>query len=231
MLLNRFTLTSLVGVLVFGITLWLGALSPQTVAHPAEGDARDPIIAFEMVRDTAELTAVIGENRVAYAPLRDAIDKVNRIDFLYMTVYGGFIALFFMAVAQQRSDRRWLILSVVGIVAMLADVRENMVLLQLTQDGADVAPLIETLISSTWIKWFALGLTSLGAGYAMFEDTSMPRLRLIAMIVGLSASIFTCLSYLEPLKFPQYMALAIFLTWLLMVVYAHLVGRAQYSQA
>ena len=59
----------------------------------------------------------------------------------------------------------------------------------------------------------------------------MPRLRLIGMIVGLSASIFTCLAYLEPVKFPQYMALAIFLTWLLMVIYAHLVGRAQISQA
>ncbi len=230
-MINRFTVVSLVGVLVFGITIWLGALSPKSVAHPAEGDARDPIIAFEMVSDAAKLTAVIGEDRASYAGIRDAIDKVNRIDFLYMTVYGAFIALFFMAIAQQRSDRRWLILSVFGIVAMLADVRENMVLLALTQDGADVSPLIESLVSATWIKWFALGLTSLGAGYALFEDHSMPRLRLIGMIVGLSASIFTCLAYLEPVKFPQYMALAIFLTWLLMVIYAHLVGRAQISQA
>lgn len=230
-MINRFTLVSLVGVLVFGITIWLGALAPKSVAHPVEGDARDPIIAFEMVRDAAELRAVIGEDRASYAEIRDAIDKVNRVDFLYMTVYGAFIALFFMAIAQQRNDRRWLILSVVGIVAMLADVRENMTLLALTQDGADVTPLIASLVSATWIKWFALGLTSLGAGYALFEDTSMPRLRLIAMIVGLSASIFTCLAYLEPVKFPQYMALAVFLSWLLMVVYAHLIGRAQLSQA
>lgn len=230
-MINRFTLVSLVGVLVFGITIWLGALAPKSVAHPVEGDARDPIIAFEMVRDAAELRAVIGEDRASYTEIRDAIDKVNRVDFLYMTVYGAFIALFFMAIAQQRNDRRWLILSVVGIVAMLADVRENMTLLALTQDGADVTPLIEALVSATWIKWFALGLTSLGAGYALFEDTSMPRLRLIAMIVGLSASIFTCLAYLEPVKFPQYMALAVFLSWLLMVVYAHLIGRAQLSQA
>lgn len=230
MLINRFTLVSLVGVLVFGFTIWLGALSPKSVAHPIEGDVRDPVIAFALVRDADELTAVIGEDRASYADIRNAFDKVNRIDFLYMTVYGAFIALFFMAIAQQRSDRRWLVLSVVGIVAMLADVRENMILLALTQDGADVSPLIVSLVSATWIKGFAMGLTALGAGYAMFEDRSMPRLRLIGMIVGLSAAIFTCLAYLEPVKFPQYMLLLIFLTWLLMVIYAHRVGRAQISQ-
>ena len=227
--MSRFTLTQILGIAVFAITLWLGAIGPKSVAHPVEGDQRNPIIAFEMVATPDELVAAIGESRAGFAELRDAIDKVNRIDFLYMTVYGAFIAVFFMAVAQQRNDRRWLIVSVVGIVAMLADVRENMMLLQLTRDGADVVPLIGELVRATWIKWFALGLTSLAGGYAIYEDTSMPTMRIIGLVVGLSAAGATIASVVDPVKFPQYMALAIFVSWVMQVIYAYRVGKVAAS--
>lgn len=229
--MNRFTLTSILGVVVFAITLWLGLLSPKTIAHPVAGDTRDPVIAFEMVATPDELVAVIGESRAGFAALREAIDKVNRIDFLYMTVYGAFIAVFFMAVAQQRNDRRWLIFSVIGILAMLADVRENMVLLALTQDGADAEPLITALVNATWIKWFSLGIAALAAGYAIFEDTSMPTMRIIGLVVGVSAAAATVASWYEPVKLPQYMALAIFVTWIMQVIYAYRVGKAPNAAA
>jgi len=227
--MNRFILAQILGVAVFAVTLWLGAIGPKSVAHPAAGDTRNPIIAFEMVATPQELIAVMGESREAYAELRAATDKVNRIDFLYMTVYGAFIAVFFLAVAQQRNDKRWLIVSVVGIVAMLADVRENMMLLQLTQDGANVMPLIGELVRATWIKWFALGLTSLAGGYAIYEDMSMPTMRIIALVVGVSAAGATVAAWVDPVKFPQYMALAIFVSWVMQVIYAYRVGKVAVS--
>lgn len=224
--MNKFTLASLLGVVVFGMTLWLALLSPEQIAHPVDGDTRDPVIAFEMVSSSPELTRVIGESRLQYPQLRDAMDRINRIDFIYMTAYGAFLSFFFLAVAEQRSDRRWLVFSAVAIVAMLADVRENLALLALTRDGADVLPLLGTLASSTWIKWGGLAIVALGAGYAIFEDKSMPTLRIIGLVVGLSAFGFTCASWADPFKFPQYMALAIFLIWVLQVVYAYRVGRS-----
>lgn len=223
---KRFTLVTLLGVAVFIITAWLGTISPKQVAHPVEGDSRDPVIAFEMVRTPDDLTAVIGESRLQYGELREAIDKVNRIDFLYMTVYGAFIASFFAAVAQARGDRRWLVVSLLGIVALLADMRENMVLLQMTRDGAEVLPLIDMLIVATWTKWFALGLASAAAGYAMFSDASMPYLRMFGGIVGLAALAFTLGAYFDELRFSQIMALGIFLTWLIQTVYAFRLSRA-----
>lgn len=223
--MNRFTLATLIGVATFIITAWLGIISPKQVAHPAEGDNRDPVIAMEMVRTPAELTAAIGESRLQYPELREAIDKVNRIDFLYMTVYGAFIASFFAAVAQARGDRRWLVGSLLGIVALLADVRENVVLLQMTQDGAEVLPLIDMLIVATWIKWFALALAAAAAGYAMFSDGSMPYLRMFGGVIGVAALAFTLGAWFDPLRLAQMMALAIFLTWLLQVIYAYRVSR------
>jgi hypothetical protein len=222
---KRFTLVALLGVAVFAITAWLATISPAKIAHPVETDNRDPVVAFEMVRTTDELTAVIGESRLQYGALREAFDTVNRIDFIYMTVYGAFIALFFAAVAEARGDRRWLVASALGIVALLADVRENVVLLQLTQDGADAGALIDMLIVATWTKWFALGLASVAAGYAMFSDMSMPYQRMFGGIVGVAALAFTLGAYFDPLRFAQMMALGIFLTWLLQVVYAYRVSR------
>jgi hypothetical protein len=223
---NRFTLVALLGVAVFAITAWLVTISPAQVAHPVDGDNRDAVVAFEMVRTPADLTAVIGESRSQYGELREAIDKVNRIDFIYMTFYGAFIALFFATVAQTRGDRRWLVASGLGIVALLADVRENVVLLQLTQDGADAMALIGMLIVATWTKWFALGLASAAAGYAIFTDMSMPYLRMFGGIVGVAALAFTLGAYFDPLRFAQMMALGIFLTWLIQVIYAYRVSRA-----
>ncbi|MGB3811465.1 MAG: hypothetical protein WA943_15340 [Parvibaculum sp.] len=223
--MNRFNLAALLGVVVFAITLWLAAISPKQVAHPIEGDQRDPVLAFEMVRNGDELTAVIGESRLQYPELRNAIDQVNRIDYIYMTVYGAFIAIFFMAVAHQRRDQRWLVLSGIGIVALLADARENMALLALTQDGVEATAFIHMLFVSTWIKWFALAIACGGAGFALFEDRSMPTLRLIGAIVGASAVGFTIAAYLDPVRAAPFMALAIFITWVLQVIYAYRVGR------
>ena len=224
--MNKFTLASLLGVVVFGMTLWLALISPEQIAHPVDGDTRDPVIAFEMVSSSAELTGVIGESRLQFPELREALDRINRIDFIYMTAYGAFLSFFFLAVAEQRGDRRWLILSAVAIVAMLADVRENIALLALTRDGADVVPLLGMLVSSTWIKWGGLAIVALGAGAAIFEDKSMPTLRIIGLVAGISAFGFTCAAWLDPFKFPQYMALAIFLIWILQVVYAYRVWQA-----
>lgn len=224
--MNRFTLTSLVGVVVFAMTLWLGLIGPKEIAHPIDIDTRDPIIAFEMASTPMELQAVIGEDGGKYAELRGKFDKVNQVDFVYMAVYGAFIVLFFVAVSNQRNDKRWLLFSVVAIFAVLGDARETQALLALTKDGADVLPLLDALVTGTWIKWFALGITCVGAAAAMFEDKSMPTMRLIGAIVGVSAACFTVAAYVDQLNFPQYMALGNFLTWIMMVVYAHRVGRA-----
>lgn len=222
---NRFTVAALFGVATFIITAWLGIVGPKQVAHPVAGDNRDPVIAMEMVRTPEQLTAVIGESRQQYSELRDAIDKVNRIDFIFMTAYGAFLASFFLAVAQARNDRRWVLFSLLAVVAVMADARENMTLLQLTQDGADVPPLIGSLMVSTWIKWMALGLSAAGAGYAIYADQRMPYLRMFGGIVGVAAFASTLGAYFDPLRLAQMMAIGIFLTWLIQAIYAYRLSR------
>lgn len=226
---NRFGLTLALAVATFVITGWLAAISPPEVAYPVEGDMRDPIIAFEMVTNAEQLVAVIGENRAEHAALRDTIDAVNRIDFLYMTIYGLFIAAFFWAVAEAKADRRWLAGSALALVAALADVRETTALLALTQDGGDVAADIQALMVSTWIKWFALGLAAALAGLAMITTPEMRVMRYIGAVAGAAALVLTVAGYTDQVRFPQAMAIAIFLVWLLQAIYAFRRMRAMSS--
>jgi len=208
------------GLATFVITAYFAAISPPEAAHPVPGDMRDTIVAFEMVTNEEQLAAVIGESRTEYAELREAIDLINRADFLYMTVYSLFIAVFFWAVAGVRDDRSWLAGCALALLAGLADLRETTVLLELTQDGADTGELIPALVLGTWVKWFALGIAAALAGVAMFTTKSMPVLRWLGVAAGAAALTLTVAAYFYQVAFPQFMALGIFLVWLLQAVYA-----------
>ena len=223
---NRFGLTLALGIATFLITGWLAAISPSEVAYPVEGDMRDPIIVFEMVTIEEQLVAAIGESRAEHTALRDALDRVNRIDFLYMTIYGLFIATFFWAVAEARADQRWLAGSALAVVAVLADVRETATLLALTQDGGDTTAQIEALVVSTWVKWFALGIAGALAGLAMLTTPQTPVLRYLGAVAGVAALALTVAGYADQVRFPQALALAIFACWVLMAVYAYRRSRA-----
>ncbi|MEQ8267998.1 MAG: hypothetical protein RH982_12420 [Parvibaculum sp.] len=218
--MNRFGLTLALGIATFLITGWLAAISPKQVAYPVAGDMRDPIIAFEMVTNEEQLVAAIGGSRAEHEALRDAIDTVNRIDFLYMTVYGLFIAAFFWAVAQAKGDRRWLAGSALALVASLADARETAALLALTQDGGEVAADVQALMVSTWIKWFALGIAAALAGLAMLTTPEMRVMRHVGAAAGGAALVLTVAGYVDQIGFPQWMAVAIFFVWLLQTIYA-----------
>jgi len=113
---------------------------------------------------------------------------------------------------------------------MLGDVRENMVLLTMTKGGGDVAAQIHALMLTTWIKWFGLGLISLGAAFAFFEDHSMPTFRLLGALVGVTAAAYTVAAYFDPFKYAEYMTLAIFVTWIMIVFYAYRVDRMTVSR-
>lgn len=223
---GRWILALALGIATFVITGYFASISPPEVAHPLPGDMRDTIVAFEMVANEEQLVVVIGESRAEYEQLREAIDRINRADFLYMTTYSLFIAAFFWGLAGARGDRSWLAGCALALLAGLADLRETTVLLELTQDGANATELIPALILGTWVKWGALGIASALAGAAMFATKSMPVMRWLGGIGGAAALLLTIAAYLDQVAFPQFMALAIFLVWLLQAIYAFRAIRA-----
>lgn len=155
------------GVLV--VTGIFASLKLQSV-EPLQGSyGNQAMLAFELAATPADLARVIGPNPPAANALavRQAMDHANHIDFIYMALYGAFIA-FSCAHLALVKKRNWLLIAaLLGPIAACFDVAENLALLSLTRADAGVLPLLASLHVRTFAKWELLALTSamFAAGY------------------------------------------------------------------
>ncbi len=219
---TRFLSVSVLGSIVIAMTAWLASIGPSAVAHPVADDPRAPIIAFELARSLDDLRNVIGENGIepSYRQVRDAFDRLNRLDFFYLTAYGLFVSAFFWA-ATPRLGWRWLHTAcALGLIAALGDIGENLILLELTSESSDPASLLEALHVRTWVKWGALGLAASLAGAVMGGDARAAWLRYAGAFAGAAALLLTVASYFSPVELAQLMAFSIFAAWLVQIFYA-----------
>jgi hypothetical protein len=88
----------------------------------------------------------------------------NYIDFGFMITYTLFLALFFKYAAKI-FNMKWLLSGIpLSIIVLLADVVENIYLLQITAmytpdiSDAELIPVLKNLHTVTWIKWGGLAL-------------------------------------------------------------------------
>lgn len=151
----------------FGVaTLALGAV--LLVVMPSEGHRlapgfHTPIIAFEFARSAADIEGVFGPGLADQrAPLLDAMDLGNRIDFLFLLAYGDFLLLVCLAVASESAGALRVaarIGALCSVVAEVCDALENVQLLAITaslREGTDYGEPLARLGVFTWGKWGGL---------------------------------------------------------------------------
>jgi hypothetical protein len=98
---------------------------------------------------------------VERAGLARAMDLGNEIDFAFMGAYGGFLALFGLAVARDRGARLHVV-TLLGPLGALFDVCENVQLLAITKAlGGDYSGALSRLMVFTWLKWETLAVAML----------------------------------------------------------------------
>jgi hypothetical protein len=209
------------GVLV--VTGIFASLKLQSV-EPLNGAYGDQaMLAFELAQSPADLARVIGPNppSASAVAVRAAMDHANHIDFIYMALYGAFIA-FSCAYLALAKKRNWLIIAaILGPIAACFDVAENLALLSLTRTDANVLPLLSSLHVRTFGKWELLAVTS--AMFAAGFIGSRPRwITLVAILVALIALASGILTYVNPPKYSALLAYWIAVVWLWQVIYAAL---------
>lgn len=215
----------LCGLAVVGLSFGFLSLGMRS-AQPLNGAYADQaILAFELARTPEELARVIGSDPPDddAREIRATMDRANRLDFAYMTLYGAFVA-FACACAARRCNRPWLLLGVaLGPLATLADLLENLVLLELTRAGADVVPLLDALHPRTILKWELLA-----AATALFAAGFIGAGR-IGTIAGGSLALLAVaggvMTLLDPARFLALLSGAITLVWLWQLGYAVFVLR------
>jgi hypothetical protein len=209
------------GIAVLAISQMFVAMKMRTV-EPLDGaHGNQAILAFEFATTPEELARVIGSDPPSQEAIavRRALDDADRLDFWYMGIYAVFIALS-CALAARLRKQRWLLAGVVlGPIAALFDAGENLVLLQLTQAGADVAALLPQLQFRTMVKWELLALTSAMFAIA-FAGDGRKWVRVVAYLLAFETIAGGVLLFLDPATFSPAMLYSIAAVWLWQLGYA-----------
>lgn len=206
-----------VGAVLFGLVIAMfiamRGVFPQALAAPLP-DARidNPVLMFEFARTPAHLDHIFGPAGDPERPARvAAMDAGNRLDFLFMPIYGFFVFSFFAGMAQDRQRRIWLAFGALGLVAAASDAIENTLLLGITADLSAPRDELALLPWPVWIKFGLLAVTCAAAAAALFR-AGRPALAalclpaLLAILPGIAA----------PLRFGSLAAPMIGLGWLAM---------------
>lgn len=206
-----------VGLVAAVLSFFVFALSPE------DGGAFDPgfgspVTAFEFAQtpeDVAHVFGAVGD------PAREAriasMRKGVYADFPFIVAFGAFIALFFFAASKQSGRSVWLVFAIVGIVAALADMIEDVILLGILSDPV-TAPLVSVLAIPVYIKFGGLGVANIAAGRFMTRQSGLlPKgLGVIAILGGL----LTLAGLAVPRQLVWVLSSAVAAGWIAMLVYA-----------
>jgi len=214
-----FLVTGILGLGTILMTLVMTAIGPRPAA-PLPAGFVTPVLAYEFATtdaDVAALFAPIGQP--AGEPVRVAMDRVNRLDFLYIVLYGGFLTTFALVCA--RATRRPVFLLAAGLapLIMLADVLENIQLLTITArlGMPDMAANLARLHWFTWLKWGGLALWFLLMRPYFLARGSFGRAIALASFLPLALGV---VAFLWPGLVTELFALAIGLLFILLTAYA-----------
>jgi hypothetical protein len=144
------------GALLIAMTIVMVALSTFEAGRLPAG-YHTPILAFELVQSAAEVEALFG---AAGSPERtrivSAMDRLNAVDYAFMVLYGGMLAVF--GVAWRRAGvRAGSTVAGLAVFAALMDAVENLALFSISAAlGGEYGGALRLLAWSTWSKWGAL---------------------------------------------------------------------------
>ncbi|MCA9690414.1 MAG: hypothetical protein KC636_12450 [Myxococcales bacterium] len=214
-------LAQLLGALLIALLVTLLLVAPTTPARPDPRGLASPILAFELARTPAHVLAIFGDaGDPGRAEAVARMDLANRLDYLYLLVYPGFLAAIAWLLALRGVMARGLFYVVVALAAATAvsDALENVALLTLsglTEPAAMEAPLAR-LQRWTACKWGGIFVATalLGVG----ARTIPGRLRVAAPFCLLTA-LCGLLALVEP-RAIEWSAAPMVLAWGALWLYA-----------
>lgn len=201
------------------MTLVMTALGPRPVA-PLPAGFMTPVLAYEFAAAETEVATLFEPlGQPDGDAVRAAMDRVNRLDFLYILLYGGFLATFALTCARLTGQRLFLAAAVLAVGIMVADVLENAQLLTMTArlGTQSLTPYLARLHWFTWLKWGGLAL------WFLLMRPYFGRAGRFGQFIGLASVLPLLLgvvAYVRPGLASELFALAIGLLFVLLTVYA-----------
>ncbi len=161
----------------------------------------------------------------ALDPLSDseilALDKVNYYDFLFMLVYSWLLGTFIYQLGSSIAQRPVKSLAPIAIVIFLADLLENIMMLNITslylKGQSDFTPFSNFLPLFTWTKWALLAITFAGLGIVLIQRGSMSKVFSVFMFLP---AILLALSVVDYYSWVNRFTSSIFLSFAILIIFA-----------
>lgn len=213
---DRLFITSgILGIGVLAMTLILSLIGPRETG-PLPSGFITPIMAFEFADSEDDVYRLFEPQGSS-----EAMDRVNRWDFLYMALYSMLLLTFALAAARQTGQAVYLIAAALALVILFADTMENFQLLGLTArmrlDGGSLVATLERLHFYTWLKWGGLAVYFLVIGNYFRGLAGVWR---YIWIVAIAPAVLAVIAYISRGLANELLALSIGLMFLLMTIYA-----------
>ncbi len=210
--------SGLLGLGAVAMSLILTLIGPRATGPLPDGFIT-PVMAFEFAESAAEVTTLFEPEGSAAA-----MDRVNRWDFLFMTLYSLFLVTFALAAALDSGQFTLWFAAALAPLILLADVMENVQLLNLTAQlslGGGMEPALARLHLFTWLKWGGLAVYFLLLiPYFRRLDSRWRLVRLAAALPALAVGVALISRGLAN----ELLALAVGLMFLLLTIYAMVSG-------
>ncbi len=185
-----FRLAVVAAVAMLAITIFMSVTAPSCNPLPMS-----TLTAFELVRSTADLQRIFGEAGAACrVDLVAQLDHANLIDsFAYIPAYTAFYGLSAYALARRDRMLGWITVTI-ALGCALADVFENLGMLQLSAAPDRPSPWLMALIVSTNAKWIGLALVTTLCGAMLARRGGFGWVALLACAAPLLTSLWALVS-------------------------------------
>lgn len=205
----------------------LAVMGVMLLVYPVQVPSQDlaylpPALALQFAREPIDVLRVFG---IAGTPERSSIvadmHAGNVIDYVFMSVYGLFLSLFFHGQRRKTGVRAWWSLVPMIAVAIAFDVLENGVLGKITNqpEAPNMPTLLNELHLFSWGKWSTLAVVSAVAGMSFFA-----RGAIVLGVLCLPPLLVILPAYQEPGRLAVFLVLGVGLSWAVML--SHAVKRA-----
>lgn len=213
-----FLISGILGLGAVVMTLIFNLVGPQPAAPLPHGFIT-PVLAFEFARDEADVAAIFAHQGQPAADVRASMDRLNRLDFLYIGLYGGCLIAFALTCARLSGQRVYTVAAILAVAVMAADVLENLQLLGITRElgVTSIDDNLAWLRLFTWLKWGGLALWFLLVRPWFQGQTGWVRAIGLAALLPLLLAV---VAFIRPGLASELFALSIGVLFLLLTVYA-----------
>lgn len=215
-----YILSGLIGLAVIVMSLVNMTVFPQESPGQIAGIG-SPIIAFEFAETPEEIYTLFGANGAPeQAAMAAAMDQGNRLDYLYMLLYSGFLFTFAITAVRQ-TNQRWLYgAAVLALLAFVGDALENVQLLAITGKLAsgDFTAELARLHWLTWLKWGSLATYFVVIGVGLWRGNG--RLAKLIAIAGDVTFLLALVAFFQRGPITEPFTLAIAGMFVLLIVFA-----------